>query len=300
MAESQWTRAALDLVADCALLFDGKTLRLRASNRTAAVWAAAAPTEASGPAGLIARDELLRLWQLAEAAGGEPVDTQVSLAQGSGITKPAVARRLGAGSQYRLLLIVRASGQPHATSTDAPLPSSTSAGGGTDSLTGLPDRAALFAALHAFSALPQTDPRRRFTLLFVDLDGFKPINDNWGHLVGDRVLAEIAQRLRAAVRPDDLVTRFGGDEFVVVLRGLQAVGDAERVAARILARLQPPLDAGGRPMVVAASIGIAGSEGTGAAVEEIVAAADRAMYAAKRRGGAQAAWCTVGTPPADG
>lgn len=154
-----------------------------------------------------------------------------------------------------------------------------------DTLTGLPNRALLVERLG--QALSRT--RRRgseLAVLFVDLDDFKEVNDSSGHEVGDLVLAGVAGRLKATVRPEDTVARLGGDEFVVLIEDT----DRKRMflaAERIAATLETPLDIGGSRLSVTASIGVAlgdsGTKGPG----DLLRKADQAMYRAKDDGKAR-------------
>jgi diguanylate cyclase (GGDEF)-like protein/PAS domain S-box-containing protein len=153
-----------------------------------------------------------------------------------------------------------------------------------DALTGLDNRASLAPALD--KAVERT--RRRATKLaglFLDLDGFKEVNDRHGHDAGDRLLIEAARRLRAALRSGDPVARLGGDEFFVVLEDIQDAVPAERVAHKLLAELARPYDVGaGRTVQISASIGLSlfpDDAGDGAT---LITHADAAMYAAKAAG----------------
>ncbi|MGH3088148.1 MAG: diguanylate cyclase domain-containing protein [Rubrobacteraceae bacterium] len=120
-------------------------------------------------------------------------------------------------------------------------------------------------------------------VLFVDLDGFKAVNDRFGHPVGDRVLVSVADLLRSSVRPGDTVARLGGDEFVILLEDLAEMIDANRVAERILTKLRRSSAA--RTPAVTASIGIAWQHDPGDRSEILVRRADAAMYRAKNAGG---------------
>lgn len=156
-----------------------------------------------------------------------------------------------------------------------------------DPLTGLPNRALFGDTLERFldPALPQIQD---FALLYVDIDGFKPVNDTHGHQVGDLLLQAFAQRLRSAVRAEDMVARLGGDEFGVLLNG---TGDTETVMRKcgdLCAHLRAPylLSRNGRECTasVGASIGAAIAPVHGRTHDELVHAADHAMYEAKRSG----------------
>jgi len=151
----------------------------------------------------------------------------------------------------------------------------------TDGLTGLGNR----YALEAYERRRLADPRQGgFALIHLDLDNFKAINDSFGHQVGDRALTAFAACCRRAVRAGDTVARVGGDEFVIVLRGL---GDPEQgareIAGRIHDSLARPVDLGGRRLRLQVSIGIATATGA-ADLEEMMVEADFALYAAKERG----------------
>jgi diguanylate cyclase (GGDEF)-like protein/PAS domain S-box-containing protein len=153
-----------------------------------------------------------------------------------------------------------------------------------DPLTGLANRTSLGPALE--QAVERT--RRRGTKLagvFLDLDGFKQINDLHGHDAGDRLLVEAAQRLRAGLRSSDPVARLGGDEFFVVLEDLQNDAPAERVANKLLAALRAPYDLGnGTRASVSASIGISVYPDDAGDAATLVKHADAAMYSAKQAG----------------
>ncbi|MDE2370489.1 MAG: EAL domain-containing protein [Burkholderiales bacterium] len=124
----------------------------------------------------------------------------------------------------------------------------------------------------------------RYAVLFIDLDGFKPVNDLFGHACGDQLLIEAARRLRAQARTDDLVARIGGDNFLLLLEGIPGAGDCAQQATRIAQALSRPYDLGGRSFEISCSIGIAIHPDDGPA-DKLLARADAAMYAAKRAGG---------------
>jgi diguanylate cyclase (GGDEF)-like protein len=123
-------------------------------------------------------------------------------------------------------------------------------------------------------------PRSRYSVVFLDLDGFKLVNDSLGHLAGDRLLVQVGERIRSGLRPADLAARFGGDEFAVLLLDVEL--DTTRVIVeRILASLAEPIDLDGQEVVVMASIGITTSDGGYANAEDVLRDADIAMYFAK-------------------
>ena len=148
-----------------------------------------------------------------------------------------------------------------------------------DSLTGLPNRA-LFQDRLQQAILRAHRDERGVSVLLIDLDGFKEVNDALGHHAGDEVLQEVAMRLRSALRASDTVARLGGDEFAVLLPATD-VNRAELAARKILHDLQHPFVADGRPLAVSASIGIAGMPWHAATGDELMQKADSAMYVAK-------------------
>jgi diguanylate cyclase (GGDEF)-like protein/PAS domain S-box-containing protein len=153
----------------------------------------------------------------------------------------------------------------------------------TDPLTGLANRRALDRTLAAAVARGQRRDRR-VAVLLLDLDGFKAVNDRLGHAAGDETLREVGRRLRGAVRERDLVARVGGDEFVVVLADVGgASGAADDCRERIAAALARPFDVQGEPVRLSAAVGIAATPHDGADAAALLAHADRAMYADKRR-----------------
>lgn len=151
-----------------------------------------------------------------------------------------------------------------------------------DPLTNLANRSMFNDRLATAMMDPAT--RDRLAVLFIDLDRFKAINDNLGHLAGDEVLCCVADRIAASVRPGDLVARLGGDEFTVLLEDAIDEGDARAVAGRIMDALSAPMPIMGREIVVTASIGIAVQAATALIDIDLVHAADVAMYDAKSTG----------------
>jgi diguanylate cyclase len=160
-----------------------------------------------------------------------------------------------------------------------------------DALTGLPNRLLFEDRLaHALERRGRAEERikersaEKVSVLFVDLDGFKPVNDSLGHAAGDHVLQQTAQRLRAAVRDSDTVARIGGDEFVVLLEDAAGVADCVTLARRVVDALALPFEAAGRQVRISASVGIVVYPDHGHK-DKLVAHADSAMYVAKRAGG---------------
>ena len=154
-----------------------------------------------------------------------------------------------------------------------------------DALTRLPNRA-LFQDRVAH-ALARADRRPGvLAVLFVDLDGFKDVNDSLGHAEGDHLLCKVAERLRACVRPADSAARLGGDEFAVLLEDLSSQDEAAAVADRLLDALAAPFVVGGREVTVGASIGIALNSRTDT-VDTLLRSADVAMYTVKESGRAR-------------
>jgi len=156
-----------------------------------------------------------------------------------------------------------------------------------DSLTGLPNRAMLSEQLDAaMRAAAGAGPQAgsKLALMFLDLDRFKHINDSLGHLVGDKLLRNVALRLVTAVRPGDLVARLGGDEFVVLMPGIGSGAEAALVGDQIIAALAMPCQIDGHSLHISPSIGICLYPDDGADVETLMRHADAAMYQAKAAG----------------
>jgi diguanylate cyclase (GGDEF)-like protein/PAS domain S-box-containing protein len=155
-----------------------------------------------------------------------------------------------------------------------------------DQLTGLPNRRLLFDRL-SLSVARLTRQVGAVAVLFLDLDGLKLINDQLGHEAGDELLKVVAGRIRSAVRTEDTVVRYGGDEFVVILERILSRDAVARVAAKIIGVVSAPLQLAGERVEVSASIGIALSAGPGDDPDALLREADAAMYLSKQAGRAQ-------------
>lgn len=155
-----------------------------------------------------------------------------------------------------------------------------------DSLTGLGNRYLLDKRL-AQEMHKAEQGHQRFAIIFIDLDGFKAINDTLGHHIGDRLIQEAAHRIQMQIRRDDIAIRLGGDEFVVVLSNLAHLDDGYTVAEKILLALSYPVRLGEQQLRISASLGIARYPDDGMSMSELLSAADSAMYAAKHQGKAR-------------
>src|SRR5215213_10922542 len=153
-----------------------------------------------------------------------------------------------------------------------------------DTLTGLPNRKLFMDRLrHALERTRRTRGRKA-AVLFMDLDGFKIINDSLGYEVGDVLLAVVAQRLGRCLRSEDTLARFGGDEFVVLVEDVEVADEAVRVAERIIDELRERFVLEGRELYARASIGIAIGEDRTKDPDDLLRDADTAMYRAKDEG----------------
>jgi diguanylate cyclase (GGDEF)-like protein len=152
----------------------------------------------------------------------------------------------------------------------------------TDPLTGLLNRRGLGEWLPAL--LARAGPSSALAVFALDLDGFKPINDTFGHETGDRLLAAVGHRLQELVRAEDLVCRVGGDEFVLAVGGLAEPADAERIGQKILAAFDAPFNLPGATCRVGLTVGYALAPQDEQAATALLARADAAMYAGKRAG----------------
>jgi diguanylate cyclase (GGDEF)-like protein/PAS domain S-box-containing protein len=156
-----------------------------------------------------------------------------------------------------------------------------------DGLTGLPNRALFMDRLRLAVGRAARSKDYLFAVLFLDLDRFKNVNDSLGHTIGDQLLIAIARRLEKCLRHIDTVARFGGDEFAVLVDGVEDEGDAVRVAERLHREVSTPINIGGLEVFTSASVGIALSSTGYEQPEDVLRDADTAMYRAKAAGKAR-------------
>ncbi|MDN7124917.1 EAL domain-containing protein [Pseudidiomarina sp. 1APP75-32.1] len=159
-----------------------------------------------------------------------------------------------------------------------------------DVLTHLPNRNALEECLAKCLAQDGAGDPCEVAVLFIDLDGFKPINDSLGHAVGDRILVETAERLKAQMAPEDLLARFGGDEFVAVVTSTRDREAVSGLAMKLLYQFHQPYRFDELEVSLSATIGIADNSAVFNHPLELIQRADVAMYEAKRRGGSSYHW----------
>jgi diguanylate cyclase (GGDEF)-like protein len=232
----------------------------------------AAIFEQKAPSELLARIE--QFWQ-----GGAAEATLAIDLSDDDSSIPSRVQMIRLVTDGRPLLGIVGHTQPNAADHAAPC-----APDRLDPLTGLPDRTFLLSRLAELMRGERTTDRP-FAVLFVDLDNFKQVNDAEGHLVGDRVLGEVARRLASCVREGDHVARYGGDEFVVLVERVAAPADIEPIIRRIHAVLAKPIATLEGDVSLSVSIGSAEASPEYRRPEDVLAAADRAMYAAKRSNG---------------
>ncbi len=153
-----------------------------------------------------------------------------------------------------------------------------------DALTNLPNRAYFMSRLEQALNKTQTNRNYKISILFIDLDRFKVINDSLGHLIGDQLLVCIAERLRECLRPNDIVARLGGDEFTILVEGGYEPHEVVRIAERLQEKFAEPFDLSGHEVYSSASIGILHRSEKHLTPEDMMRDADTAMYQAKRAG----------------
>lgn len=154
-----------------------------------------------------------------------------------------------------------------------------------DDLTNLPNRRTFVNKLNKlFFLTSAAEIKNRFAVLFIDLDGFKLVNDSLGHAAGDQLLVVLAERMKLCLRSKDTISRFGGDEFVVLINEIQSADEVMQIADRLLHSIRQPVSVNGHEIFPSASIGIASNELNYTHSDEIISDADTAMYQAKTQG----------------
>jgi diguanylate cyclase (GGDEF)-like protein len=153
-----------------------------------------------------------------------------------------------------------------------------------DTLTGLANRSLLMEQLEREVALGHRHGGS-FGVIYIDLDGFKPVNDRLGHAAGDALLTQVAERLRNCTRESDITCRQGGDEFVVLVPQAGPIPELETLGAKLLSQLQQPFSLESSTVQINGSIGIARFPDHGDSADALLQAADAAMYRAKTAGG---------------
>jgi diguanylate cyclase (GGDEF)-like protein len=152
-----------------------------------------------------------------------------------------------------------------------------------DSLTGLPNRL-LLDELFSKTVLQARRHKRYFGVLFLDMDNFKPINDTYGHHIGDEALIEVSKRLKNTLRSSDIIARIGGDEFIAIVEDLENTESAAVIAQKLIYTLTQPMNLAGNNCALGVSIGIAMYPGDGESSRDLYRHADEAMYSVKKKG----------------
>jgi diguanylate cyclase (GGDEF)-like protein/PAS domain S-box-containing protein len=153
-----------------------------------------------------------------------------------------------------------------------------------DALTKLPNRAYFMTRLAQALSKSLENPNHKVSVLFIDLDRFKVVNDSLGHLIGDELLIGISERLRECLRPNDIVARLGGDEFTILVEGRYEINEVIRIAERLQEKFAQPFDLSGHEIYSSASIGILHASEKHLLPEDVMRDADTAMYQAKHAG----------------
>jgi len=228
----------------------------------------------------------LRAARVLAAAGGALILTFAAAtpAQPGSVLVPAWTEALLlAGLVATGAVLLEALGAPAARDPEPARRAAAAAVPLVDSLTQLPTRV-YFEDRLAAAATKADANASRLALLFIDLDGFKPVNDTYGHSIGDLVLEQVGQRLKAMSRGKDVVARVGGDEFLLLLTNVQTEETVAQVASRLIQGLSHPYAVEGREVMISCSVGIA-MYPDGCSHAKLIARADAAMYASKRAGG---------------
>jgi diguanylate cyclase (GGDEF)-like protein len=195
---------------------------------------------------------------------------QLTLVSASGATRNADAQFCGVTADDRVFVGIILINSPTEETVSR-----------IDPLTGLLDRGFLVTRL-AELLRERARVGEPFAILFVDMNNFKEVNDRHGHLVGDQLLGEASQRFANCLRSGDRIVRYGGDEFVVLIEQLATPADVESIVERINAAMEKPLSTPDGDVTLSVSVGVAIGPAAYESPDELLAAADRAMYAAKR------------------
>jgi diguanylate cyclase (GGDEF)-like protein/PAS domain S-box-containing protein len=230
--------------------------------------------------------------QLHKAAqhGSANVETWLMRKDGSrflGSGKVSQLKRDAAGDMRGFVSIVHDTTAQHATAEDLRRRAQ------FDELTELPNRRTFYEHVQRAIGSMKRRPAHLFAVLFIDLDRFKEVNDEYGHIVADQLLAATARRFEHCVRSEDVVARIGGDEFAILLNGVNGEADAVEAADRIAVQMRQPVSIGEVGVCATVSVGIAMGRTTYERPEDVLHDADTAMYSAKLRGRARAAVFTV-------
>ncbi len=287
------TRGAFDLLPDAVFCDDPRSMTFTEVNQAACLLLGYSREEllSLGPKEICPPEDIIVMaGRLGAAAGQEPVSLRTCHRNHRGQSVPVewhVSKASPGGTEQWIIVARELPGDDLAERQAAARGADAWAVGtpGHDPLTGLPDRRLFERRLDRAIKRRRQHDEYRFAVYFIDLDNFKSVNDRFGHLLGDGVLREVAWRLAGCVRPGDMVARFGGDEFTLLIDDLHSAADAERVAQRILAHLERPLMVDGRRVAVAASIGVTTDSRDFHRIEDFLHDADRAMYRAKAQGG---------------